>query len=89
MMIYTIDKADKTREPTRQLTINFFKNELGFEDENIIIVDRNEFIGTPGEESTKFSAETKETMKKLARLLIGDTKYGLANQILHIALCEC
>ena len=89
MMIYTIDKADKTREPTRQLTINFFKNELGFKDENIIIVDRNEFIGTPGEESTKFSSETKETMKNLARLLIGDTKYGLANQILHIALCEC
>jgi hypothetical protein len=45
MMIYTIDKADKTREPTRQLTINFFKNELGLKDQNIIIVDRNEFIG--------------------------------------------
>jgi len=43
MMIYTIDKSDKTRELTRKLTINFFKNELGFKDEQIIIVERNEF----------------------------------------------
>ena len=89
MMIYTIDKADKTREPVRKLTINFFKNELGFKDEQIVIVDRNEFEEIDGVNQTKFSAETKEVMKKLARLLIGDTKYSLANQILHIALCEC
>ena len=56
MMIYTIDKADKKREPIRKIAIEFFKQELGFKDGDIILVDRNEFIGTPGKESTKFSA---------------------------------
>ena len=28
-------------------------------------------------------------MKKFAKLVFGDTQYGLANQILHIAICEC
>ena len=46
MMIYTIDKADKTREPIRKITIEFFKQELGFKDGDIIFVDRNEFIYT-------------------------------------------
>ena len=58
MMIYTIDKSDKTREPIRKLTIDFFKQELGFKDRNIIFVDRIEFDGTIGKYSTKFSAET-------------------------------
>ena len=67
--MYVIDKADKTREPTRKLTIDFFKNTLGFKDANIIFVDRNEFDGRPGLECTKFSAETKEEMKKFARTI--------------------
>ena len=69
MMIYTIDKADKKREPIRKIIIEFFKQELGFKDGDIIFVDRNEFIGTYGEWSTDFSAETKEAMKYFARNL--------------------
>ena len=88
MLIYTIEKADKTREPIRKLTIDFFKQELGFKDQNIIFVDRMEFIGTPGKESTKFSAETKAAMSEFARPVFEDKQYSLANQILNIALCE-
>ena len=89
MMIYTIDKADKTREATRKFTIDFFKQELGFKDENIIFIDRSEFDGTYGHEKTKFSAETKEALKKFARPIFEDNQYGVANQILNIAICEC
>ena len=88
ILIYAIDKADKTREATRKLVTNFFKITLGFKDVNIIFVDRSEFIEKQGQESTNFSAETKEAMKKFARPLFGDTQYGLANQILNIAICE-
>ena len=73
MMIYTIDKADKTREPIRKIAIEFFKQELGFKDGDIIFVDRNEFIGTEGEWATDFSAETKEAMKKFAKHIFEDT----------------
>ena len=91
MIIYTIDKTDNTKEPTRKVTIDFFKQVLGFKDENIIFVDRSEFIGDfkKGIYQTKFSAETKEAMKKFSRSVFGDKQYGLANQILHIAICEC
>ena len=91
MIIYTIDKTDNTKEPARKVTIDFFKQVLGFKDENIIFVDRSEFIGDFKNRiyQTKFSAETKEAMKKFARSVFGDTQYGLANQILHIAICEC
>ena len=91
MLIYTIDKADKTREPTRKTTIDFFKNSLEFKDHNIIFVDRTEFGGKDkdGIYQTKFSDETKEAMKRFARRIFGDTHFGLANQILHVALCEC
>ena len=64
MMIYTIDKSDKTREPIRKLTIDFFEQELGFKDHNIIFVDRMEF----GEDQTNFSDETKEEMCLFARI---------------------
>ena len=89
MIIYTIDKTDNTKEPARKVTIDFFKQALGFKDENIIFVDRTEFEKIDGVWQTKFSAETKEAMKKFARSVFGDTQYGLANQILHIAICEC
>ena len=90
MMIYTIDKSDKTREPIRKLTIDFFKQELGFKDHNIIFVDRMEFIGDfkNGIYQTKFSSETKEAMNKFARTVFEDKQYSLANQVLNIALCE-
>ena len=90
MMIYTIDKSDKTREPIRKLTIDFFKQELGFQDHNIIFVDRMEFIGDwkNGIFQTKFSDETKEEMCLFARIFFEDKQYSLANQILNIALCE-
>ena len=90
MLIYTIDKADKTRELTRKTTIDFFKNSLDFKDHNIILVDRNEFgEDKDGNDQTKFSDETKEAMKRFARRIFGDNQFGLANQILHVALCEC
>ena len=92
MIIYTIDKTDRRKEKTavRILTIDFFKEVLGFKDENIIFVDRNEFIGDSKKRmyQTKFSSKTKEAMKKFARPLFRDTQYGLANQILNIAICE-
>ena len=87
-MIFTIDKTDKTREPIRKITIEFFKQELGFKDSDIIIVDRKEFFKKKGYYSPIFSAETKEAMKMFARHLFEDTQYALANQILNIALCE-
>ena len=89
MLIYTIDKTDNTKQPARKVTIDFFKQLLGFKDENIIFVDRNEFEKIDGIWRTKFRAETKEAMKKFARSVFGDTQYGLANQVLHIAICEC
>jgi hypothetical protein len=68
-MIYCIDKADKTREQTRKVTTDFFEKVLGFKNENIIIVDRNEFFIEHKKFSyqTRFSDETKELMKNFAR----------------------
>lgn len=57
-LIFTIDKADKTREAIRTVTIDFFKNTLGFKDDDIIFIDRNEFCEINGIEKTKFVAET-------------------------------
>ena len=42
-IIFTIDKADKTRDAIRKVLIDFFKNDLGFTDDDIIFVDRTEF----------------------------------------------
>ena len=83
-MIYVINKADKTKEPIRKLTVDFFKGSLGFTDDDIIFVDKTEFDG----HETRFSAETQEAMKKFARLIFEDTKQGLAKQVLNIAVCE-
>ena len=87
-MIYAIDLTDKTKEPIRTLTVDFFKNTLGFTDDDIIFVDRTAFEEIDGVERTKFSAETQEAMKKFARLIFEDTKQGLARQVLNIAVCE-
>ena len=59
MIIYTIDKTDNTMEPMRIVTIDFFKQVLGFKNENIIFVDRNEFgYNWEGICRTEFRAET-------------------------------
>ena len=84
-MIYVINKADKTKAPIRKVTTNFFKESLGFTDDEIIFVDKSEFE----EKRTKFSAATQEAMKRFARPIFEDKQLGLANQILHIAICEC
>ena len=88
ILIYAIEKADKTREPTRKVAVDFFKTYLGFTDDEIIFVDRMEFDGTPGQESTKFSAETTKRMNYFARSIFKDPQHGLAKQILNIAICE-
>ena len=45
ILVYAIDKADKTREPIRKVAVDFFKTYLGFNDNEIIFVDRMEFGG--------------------------------------------
>ena len=89
MMIFTIDKSDTTREATRKVITDFFKETLSFKEENIIYVDRNQFEKIDGVWQTKFSAETKEAMKKFARPVFEDAQFWLANQVLNIAICEC
>ena len=78
-----------TREANRKIVVDFFKKFFGFTDNDIIFVDRNEFVGSSLDNlSTKFSAQTKEEMKKFARSIFEDAQFGLANQILHIVFCE-
>ncbi len=89
LLIYVIDKADKSKKPTRKVTINFFKKSLGFTDDEIIFADVNEF--TKGEYDsirTKFSDETEEAMKNFATLIFENAKHGLTKQVLNIAICE-
>ena len=62
-IIYAINKADKTKESTRKVTTDFFKEFLGFTDDEIIFVDKSEF----SDGAAKFSAATREAMKKFAR----------------------
>ncbi len=90
-MIIAIDKTNKLREAIRRVIVEFFLKNLGFTLEDIIFVDRTEFIGDVknGIYQTKFSAETQERMKKFARSIFTDTQFGLANQVLNIAICEC
>ena len=83
-MIYVINKADKTKEPIRKVTTNFFQESLGFTDDEIIFVDKSEFEIN----RTKFSAETQKAMNSFARPIFEDTKHGLAKQVLNIAIIE-
>ena len=83
-IIYAIDKADKTKEPTRKVTTDFFIEFLGFTDDEIIFVDKSEF----GARERKFSAATQEAMKKFARPIFEDTKHGFAKQVLNIVILE-
>ena len=89
-LIVTIDKADKTRDAIRKIMVDFFKDYLRFTDDDIIFINRTEFgEDENGIDQTKFSTETLEGMNKFARPIFEDKQLGLANQILHIAICEC
>ncbi len=57
-LIYAIDKTDMTKENIRKLTVDFFKNELGFTDEEIIFIDGNAFEEIDEVWQKKFNAET-------------------------------
>ena len=83
-MIYAINKTDKTKEPTRKVTTDFFKEYLGFTDDDILFVDESEFDF----DEDKFIAATQEAMKKFARPIFEDTKHSLAKQVLNIAIFE-
>lgn len=89
LLVYAIDKADKSKEPIRKVTIDFFKNLLGFNFDEVIFVDVNEFKYEDFDCRRNFSAHTQEAMTKFAKSIFQDTKHGLAKQILNIALCEC
>ncbi len=41
--MYAIDLSDNTRDSVRELTKDFFKQKLGFEENEIEFVDRNHF----------------------------------------------
>ena len=73
-MIYVFNKTDKTKEPIRKITTEFFKESLGFTDDEIIFVDKSEFEW----DRTNFSDATKEAMKRFARPIFEDIKHGLA-----------
>jgi hypothetical protein len=78
-LIYVINKADKTRELTRKVTTDFFKNSLGFTEDEIIFADVTEFESDEVDcLMSKFSDETKESMEIFARKIFEDTKHGLA-----------
>ncbi len=57
-LTYAIDFADKSRESVRKLTKDFFKDELGFTENEIEDVDRNNFYVDQDQiVKTKFSDE--------------------------------
>ena len=89
-LIFTIDKADKTREAIRKVIVDFYITKLGFTQDDIIFVDRNEFNGSAMDNlSTKFSMDTIKKMNEFARPIFEDMQHGLAKQVLNIAICEC
>ena len=42
-LIYAIDSTDKTKDSVHEITKDFFKDELGFEESKIHFVDRTNF----------------------------------------------
>ena len=42
-LIFTIDKDNKNMETTRKVFVKFFKEVIGFKDDEIIFIDRNQF----------------------------------------------
>jgi hypothetical protein len=43
IMIYVFNNADHNKKQSRTVSINFFKNSLGFTEDEIIVVDIREF----------------------------------------------
>jgi hypothetical protein len=43
IMIHVFNNADHNKEKSRTVSINFFKNSLGFTEDEIILVDISEF----------------------------------------------
>ena len=89
-LIYAIDLDDNTRDSTRDLVTDFFKNYFGFLQSEIEFVDRTNFYFE--EETgwlTKFSDEELKRLNESAKRIFGDKKHGLGKQILKIAICEC
>ena len=56
-LFYAIDLADETRKSTREVTINFFKKELGFLDSEIEFCDRTKFYEDQDLYKTNFTNE--------------------------------
>ncbi len=42
-LFYAIDSTDNTKNSTRKVTVDFFKKELGFLENEIVYVDRSKF----------------------------------------------
>lgn len=87
-LIYAINPDDETKKLIRKLTVEFFKQVLGFKDNEIFFISRKEFMGRINHETTEFSSETQKMLNNTIRPIFEDMNSGLAKQILHIALCE-
>ena len=88
-MIYAIDVSDRTREPIRQMTVDFFKQHLGFLEKEIIFVNRKEFGQDQNKNKvTRFEANTQMMLNDSAKLIFADKDIHFAKQILNIAFCE-
>ena len=84
MLFYAIDKANKRKEPIRKVITDFFKESLGFTDDEILFFDKSEFEW----DKPNFSVETQQAMKRFARSCFEDNKHGPVKQVLNIAICE-
>ena len=72
-LIYAIDAADKSKESLRELTKNFFKDELDFKESEIQFVDRTHFYkDQAGVWQTKFSDEEQKRLNYSAMVMFGD-----------------
>jgi hypothetical protein len=87
-LIYAINPDDNSKKVIRKLTVEFFKEVLGFKDNEIVFISRKEFKGRYSHETTEFSTETQKMLNNSIIPIFEDKNLGFAKQILHIALCE-
>ena len=72
-LIYAIDSAHNTKISVRELTKDFLKNKLGFEESEIEFFDKTEFHkDQAGVWQTKFTDEEQKRLNESARLMFGD-----------------
>ena len=71
-LVFAIDKANKSLEATRKVIIQFFKDYLGFKENEIIFIDRAHF-SNEGPVYTKFTDETKKEMASLGLSIFTET----------------